>query len=194
MEFPKCVKSLLSHAAYDTIASLANLDEAKIQKLEVFLNENKGYINELKCCQSDYYKQLKVFEFLPGHKSLLLELPKQIKELQNDEIKRKNTKLLEVVASDDETCDEMKKKVIKKMMKYLRKENTKEKQDFEFEEDIISEANIQDFRRIETENDVKWKCIFTCPFCPKTYSLLYKNYWMCSNATKHLKKHIQNNS
>lgn len=174
--FPNCIKSLLTHAGYSSMMSLETFDEMKIKRAEDFLNKNKQFMGELDCCHSQYYKELEVFEFIPGHKSIILELPKQIKELR----KFKQTKTTAL-------GEQLKKNLIEKMMEYLQENSPKGN---EYVEGTISEANIQDFHP-HTKGNAKWKCFFSCPFCPKKYSVLYTKTWEASNATRHLNKHIQ---
>lgn len=185
-EFPACVKSLLTNAGYDTIMSLTSLDEAKIQQIEVFFNANKYYINKLQCCYSDHYKQLEVFEFLPGHKTLILELSNLIREFQshNAEKSAENQKKKILSISDYQ----LKEKLIQKLARFLRKDHGNDK--IEFPSDTISDANIHDFTCI-SQDDFKWKCRFSCPFCSKSYSIIYKKQWMASIVTKHLGNHLE---
>lgn len=182
-KLPKCVKSLLIDAGYDTILSLNEMDDAKIKKVEDFLNANKQFVNKLKCCYSEHYKQLEKFEFLPGHKSIILALPNQIKENQDKQIKKSRKQRHDLLSNE-----ELQQQLIKSLTNFLKIQA--EKANLEIPEDVISEANIHNFETETNGNDFLCTCRFSCPFCSKTYSVNYKTFWMSSNVTKHLKTHV----
>ncbi|XP_055307971.1 nucleolar protein dao-5-like, partial [Sitodiplosis mosellana] len=110
------VKKLL-----DMLNLTSSGEDAAIQAVKAEMNED------------DYYKQLEVFEFLPGHKEIILDISKQMEELQ----KSKQTK---VAASGEQ----LKKELITKMTNYLRKNSPNEN---DYPDDTISESNIQDFHQ-----------------------------------------------
>lgn len=163
-EFPNCIKTLLLSAGYDINSSLANLNAEKIAEIEQYLNLNKGIIENLDCCYSEEYKSLDIFQFLPGHKAILLMIPDMIGVAKN-------------VVSDQE----LKSSLIKKLMTACAKAGT------QLPAGTISEANLLQFHRPTNEIDTVCKCTFSCPFCSKTYTIKYKSYWMTQNAWKHLK-------
>lgn len=45
------------------------------------MNEDKKTIQELTCCHSDHYKAQDQFQFLPGHRAVILKIPDLIKQL-----------------------------------------------------------------------------------------------------------------
>lgn len=171
-KFPPCIKTILANAGYNTFISSSAIDEAKIKEIERHIQLNKHHLNELNCCYSEEYKGFEVFQFLPGHKTILMDLPKRIKTL-----KGKKT------FSDNEIQD----KLIASLMLAARKV------DSSFQEGIITKKNILNFERIPKDDDFIFKCRFSCPFCEKMYSAKYGNSWMNSNITKHVKGHIQQN-
>lgn len=80
-EYPSCVKGLLFRCGYNNFISLKEINESIIPKIEYFINENlKDYINELSCCYSLHYQTQSTFQFLPGHETILLALPKYIEK------------------------------------------------------------------------------------------------------------------
>lgn len=182
-KFPPCVKTLLIDAGYNTMASLTSFSEDSLKRTEEFLNSKKEYINKLHCCYSDYYKKLNVFEFLPGHKSILLSLPNIVKAYQSKSIEKKKTRPNNVPPLL--SSEELRGKLIKLSIAYSRKAGQELA-------DVITERNILDFQREGNQANVLCRCRFSCPFCPKIFSVIYKTFWMSSNVTKHLKKHIDN--
>lgn len=176
--FPKCLKSILNDAAYDSFSSLAGLDANKMKELEEFVTANKELVNKLKCCNSTYYKGLNDFKFLPGHKTVILSLPGDIKEL---EAKKSNSKKTKKKFSSDEDAKMM-------LIKNLRAVSAKS--GITLPQNVLTEVNLIDFERGSEESNFIYKCRFSCPFCNKTFGVIYKKFWMSSNATKHLKTHL----
>lgn len=110
-----------------------------------------------------------------------------VKGLGSKQKAKKNARPDKHVQVDMVPNDYLKGKLINSLTVYLKKSGLKGN------EDIISEANIMDFEREQNPSKVVCKCRFSCPFCPKTVSVKYKDFWMSSNATNHLKMHIKNN-
>lgn len=179
-KYPGCVVKLLTAAGFDTILSLSGIDEEKIKEIEVFLTSNKQFVNELKCCQSEWYKELEHFQFLPGHKAIILALPEKIKEMTTEKSKSK----LCLNQNNSAQDEELKQHLIKNLIAFSGKAG------FQLPQQAISEANIHEFERGSDDNVFVAKCRFSCPFCSKNYSVIYKKNWQSSNVTAHLRKHI----
>lgn len=179
-KYPGCVVKLLTAAGFDTILSLSGIDEEKIKEIEVFLTSNKQFVNELKCCQSEWYKELEHFQFLPGHKAIILALPEKIKEMTTEKSKSK----LCLNQNNSAQDEELKTHLIKNLIAFSGKAG------FQLPQQAISEANIHEFERGSDDNVFVAKCRFSCPFCSKNYSVIYKKNWQSSNVTAHLRKHI----
>lgn len=79
-EFPECVEKILFVCGYDTIASLRNVNINSILEIERQTRLYfRGTIHRLTCCHSEFYKEQNKFEFLPGHRELILEMPEYVK-------------------------------------------------------------------------------------------------------------------
>lgn len=83
------MKILINAAGYDTLYALSEINEEKIKEIEFFLTSNIHLVKKLTCCRSDHYKQLETFEFLPGHRAIIMALPDQIKKMKNEKTKKK---------------------------------------------------------------------------------------------------------
>lgn len=71
---------MVSHAGFDTLLGIANMNEESIAQVEDHIN-SKGneIIDRLDCCHSIEYKNSiteKLFKFLPGHRKLIIEVGK----------------------------------------------------------------------------------------------------------------------
>lgn len=180
-KYPDCVKSLLQQAAYNTLGSLKRIDEAKIGEIEAYLSENQSsWISDLSCCHSEDYKKQTTFHFLPGHKSILRGIADQIKQM--NELKKTAT---EAKGKKKElTDDELKEKLISNLVKNAAKK------DCILPPGIITTKNIRNFDR-DTGGEFVCKCKFACPFCSRVIPVQFKEFWMSSNITSHMKKHIE---
>lgn len=157
---------------YNINSNLANLNKEKIDEIEQYLNSNKNVIDNLDCCYSEVYKRMDIFRFLLGHKALILAIPDMVG------VSKKEHSL-----SDQELKDDLIKKLIA----------ATGKSGFCLPAGIISESNLLQFHRTMNERDTVCKCIFSCPFCSKKYTIKYKTFWITVNAWKHLRTaHIQN--
>lgn len=79
---PKCIKEILRKSGFDNALVIALIDEEAIKDIESYIQENgKDIINGLDCCNSDKYKQLDVFLFMPGHRLTVLAIAQKVREL-----------------------------------------------------------------------------------------------------------------
>lgn len=77
--FPPCLKIILTNCGYDTQISLQNITLADVLEIEKYTNQHlKPDVMKLNCCYSEQYKAQQDFQFLPGHRKLILYLPKII--------------------------------------------------------------------------------------------------------------------
>lgn len=176
-KFPKCVKELLINCAYDTLSSLSQITPDKLQKIESFLNNNKRFIILLKCCYEDHYKSLDVFEFLPGHKEIILAIPNQIQQMK---IKPKMQRQMKSALSDDE----LKTKLVTKLILHA------EKIGIELPDGSITDLNVIEFERGSDADKWLCKCRFVCPVCAAVMAVKYETHWKSGNLTSHFNAHI----
>lgn len=188
-KYPACLKILLKRAGYDRLNSLCKIDASRIAEIEAHLSKHREWVNELKCCNSEYYKNLSTFQFLPGHKTSLLDLPEKIQRMdgvkradmvQEVQASRYGTGFSKKLRSDNEVIELL----VNNMLNYTKKVN------FPLSSEIISSNNVQDFQKGKDTDNFEYKCRFACPFCTRVFPITFKNFWMTSNLTKHLKEHI----
>lgn len=191
---------MLNGAGYDTLHALSEINGEKIKELENFLTSNFRLVQNLTCCRSDYYKQLQTFQFLPGHKTIIMALPDQIKNMESKKIKRKHEMNGEngpthgpknaKKAGNNQSDDELKANLINKVTVYLQQAG------FQCAENmpgsVVDETSINDFQRGAEGDGYICKCRFSCPFCFTNIKVKHETYWILSNITRHLKKHLQN--
>lgn len=177
-----CVKKLLVASGYNKFIALSEIGEEELVKIETHINTERQLVNSLKCCYSDIYKAQDVFHFLPGHKATILGIKNQINQLkeyrmQNPKMDKSKRRL-----KRNRSAEEVKNVLLKSLQDYLDKNK--------IPKDILTARNIINFEE-SVENDHKtYRCDFTCMFCSKVIPVLFNTFWMHSNATKHIKGHI----
>lgn len=153
------------------------LDEKTIAEVENYIAEaGAELIAGLKCCNATTYQNQQVFRFLPGHKSAILSIPSQIRDM--DAIKTKKSKpMLEFKKLL--TSADLKMLLLIKLNKSALK--------LGFKEDSFDEVHLSDIQTIITNNDFTAKCTVQCFGCNVTINALYKGSWSTSNVIRHLK-------
>lgn len=70
----------MTFCGYDNQISIANLKEADLDLIDNYLNrsEMRAVIDSLSCCKSEIYKAQEKFELLPGHRTYILNLARQM--------------------------------------------------------------------------------------------------------------------
>lgn len=85
IEVPMCLKFILSKCGYDTMLSLKYISETAITEIECHVRKYKNKIfsdgNDMDQCLHEYKNQ-DLFTILPGHRSILLDLPQCIRKMQ----------------------------------------------------------------------------------------------------------------
>lgn len=81
-DIPDCIKIILFQTGYDCEIALECLNEENLLQIEEYANDKlHDVINNLKCAHAETHLadiMKKQFKFLPGHRSLILSLPKHI--------------------------------------------------------------------------------------------------------------------
>lgn len=85
-ELPKCIKVFLSTCGYDSMLSLKHLTNERIDEMEQFIERKRPEIMAKLPDDDDaviVYKKQNLFEFLPGHRSIISNIPNIIKDMQS---------------------------------------------------------------------------------------------------------------
>lgn len=164
-KYPECVKRFLCHAAYDTKNSCLLLDEKSIVELEQYIMETgKEIIEQLSCCNSQSYQNQQQFRFLPGHRSCILAIPNQIRDMEAMNFKKRKPvaefkKLL--------TAAELKNLLIKSLNRTI--------QNLGFETKLLSQQYLGEIKTMISNNQMTAKCDVQCFHCPASQSAVFNN-------------------
>lgn len=157
-EIPLCVKVILEHAAYNNCGALLELNEEKVLEIENYINEtDRSVIESLSCCHSDTYKRQNRFTFLPGHKCLILTIPKDINSM-NESKKKNSSRLMDFkkLLTPAELKDLLLARLNQNLSKYI--DGVSGCKSF-------SAANLGEVQTIITNNMLTAKCKVSCVEC-----------------------------
>lgn len=159
--------------------ALSELDHGKLLAIEEHINKHHELVTSTKCCYSEMYKEQEKFSFLPGHKATVLGIAEQVKRMKNEEFmaQKRAPKPKKFQSENALKCS-----LVCRLAKYSTKLG------FPMPDGVISERNIRDFKHNNVNKT--YRCVFSCPFCDKTIPIIYKTFWMTSNATTHVKFHV----
>lgn len=134
-EVPISLKYILLKCGYDSIISIRQICEERIEELQNFIEKNKNEIlfNEKYNMLDDIntYQTQRKFEFLPGHKNILLDLPKHIQMMQSKNALE--SALFQNVACDNEDEYSL---ILRELIKSAKRNQNKSKHAFNYNDTI----------------------------------------------------------
>lgn len=168
----------MTETGFDTEIALLELNEANVRSIiEEYTQQNLDILHET------IYENCEPFKFLPGHRALLLAIPKRISSFkESKKQKRKNTtnhlqQPVDETATDAPDDLELEKKqLIEKLHKFCKNIN------------LFLDLSLGDISDFIVLND-RIRCRVSCPYCQNKYWCLKKKHWAVSNIESHLKKH-----
>lgn len=170
-QFPRGLDNIIFESGYDSESAIASINSSSIKSIEDYINENKEIL------KNSVYEHLVEndlpFKLKPGHKSIILTLPKSLQEYK---VKQKSK--IEAALPIPPKEDELKKSLVAKLIKFAKK--------FSYEIEF-SESSIHDF----CDANTNLTCVVACPFCETRIKCTHKSYWLVSNFEKHLKRHFE---
>lgn len=166
---PRGLDKIIVESGFDSELALTTIDHSSIKSIEDYVNDNRVILVDT-VYEHSIENNLD-FKLKPGHKAIILGLPKA---LQNYELKNKKKRATKNV--DEEN---LKQFLLKKITNFA----TKCSFDLQFDLNLISE-----FCQVNEAH----KCRFKCPVCPTKIRCEYKKYWLISNLEKHIKNHYRN--
>lgn len=175
--------------------SVEQLNVENVMEIEKYVNDHLRHIfYNMDCCNSSNYKNQKQFRFLPGHKTLILNLPSQLIKLKaakvKTSLKNQRQQIEENLNLENDAIvdvDNLKDQLISKLVKYVKNIQ------LDSCADKLTVAQICEcITIINDEGQLTYKCKVQCPLCNKKIGSIYKKYWYVSNVEKHFKGHSEN--
>lgn len=151
--------------------SLESIDEKAIAEIEKFVNEDKDFLKN-----TVYHKNTE-FKLLPGHRSIILDIPKKIAKYRSEKENQSIGQCLTQNISPEREI-ELKDKLLKKLINYAKT--------FKYSIEI-KQSDIFDFN----SDSVACRCRVKCPFCEKKILCVYRTFWAVSNIEQHIKADIK---
>lgn len=155
--------------------SLTSITEDDINEIESFVNTNRESLRTTLDVLSEYkLNSDEKFKFKPGHRSLILNLPKRMDTFLSQSTEKKGTKKLV-----KRTDIDLKTELINKTILYLKNAG--------FTVKLDANADVSDFKRVENS----FSCRLKCPYCNKKILCTYMSYWRISNLETHFRVHTK---
>lgn len=162
---PRGLDKIIIESGFDCESTLAAIDQNSIKSIEDYVNENKHLL------EGTVYQNQLNFRFKPGHKSIILGLPKALLGYKKKSQKNR-------VCNSGYTEEQLKGSLLEKITNFAGK--------FSFDLDF-NEQLIINFKR----TDESVNCEFECPICSIPIKCEKKSYWFISNLERHIKKHFR---
>lgn len=185
-KYPEEIKIILNICGFDSELSLKEINEATIKSIEEQVNQSFAQNNAdiVSALSNSSYKDKPLpFEFLLGHRLLILSIAKTIDSIKEDKTRKSLGKSLDNLQNEPEeseadhspiVIDELKQSLARKFQAYAKKH----KLNFE-----INENHINKFSR---KKGVTF-CVVKCCFCETKRSCKFTTNWEISNITSHIR-------
>lgn len=168
-KLPETLKYILENSGFDSESAVLALNSGSITEIEKYINENKSLLKKTSYehCLTDNSD----FKLKPGHRALLLNIPKALNNKNNCETEKKNNRRIN---SEQLTEEYLTNAIITKIVKYATDRN------FEVDSDLLVVSDIH-----QENNTIK--CQLQCPVCGKKIRCTYYTYWNVSNFQSHFR-------
>lgn len=173
---PSAVKEILTSTGYNSALSILQIDEHKMNEIELFAEENSRHIID----SFKEYSNKKPFAFLPGHRECIFGIKSEILNQQNK--KKPKTSDNRNTLIDDDNLQASLESQISNFAKKIGLSN------------VDWADSITNFKSTNLEFVVSANCSVACPKCDSIIGVSYDRHWKVSNLFKHLRKHINKNA
>lgn len=201
---PEFIVNILISAGYDSALSIADLNDNDIAVIENHVSQKLAQKSADLLQNSDLYSETNPFQFLPGHRKLLLTLKSRAISFIEDNRKpnKKHTKvpLIEAERSNieelelltDEELNVMKNELLQKLSALSHTISL----GLKFEDknivtsiDAYISNNSKKLNNYKKSNTPSYKCSVKCVKCERVIPCTHNIRWETGNIEKHLKTH-----
>lgn len=189
--FPEYIIKILYATGYDNEIAISALCNEDIKIIEEFVDSNLKHLIE----NLDIYNSSEKFIFLPGHKKLVLSLPKQLKEFENNKKEKVEKSETEQLAVTDEEIELLSETEIVDLKKKLLSKLTTSAENIGLqkftENEFLSSVDAYVSHSLVKNKKPTYKCLIKCIKCEKRIPCTWNGYWQIGNFEKHLKIHMK---
>lgn len=126
-KYPKFLKNILIHTGFNSAAALRIIDKNSIESIETYINDNfdesKILLEDTLYLDSNGNLNKTPFKFLLGHRSLILNLPKDLNEHFSKKLEKASKK--KTKKSVIPSAEELKKSFNSRVKSYTDKKKLK---------------------------------------------------------------------
>lgn len=182
------VKTLIC-AGFDNGIALSELDEDDIFLIEKYAAEKCTHLIELD-------KENGTFKFKPGHRKLLLGLPKKVNKFLEEKQSKKlltqqkpihNLNLEEIELLSEQELNELKSSLIVKLNKTLKSLGSSKL----FTQTEIGQIDTYISYSNSATRKPSYKCLVKCVYCEKLVPCTHISHWQTSNLDGHIRKEVK---
>lgn len=168
---PSCMKKILTAAGYNSSWSFKALTEDGLSQIEQHIEQHHRTLVQ----SFEEYASIQPFQFLPGHRSLILGIKSEILELQ-EKRSNKRSKTSKLASKILEEGD-LKTALLNQISAFT--DTLKIKADWT--------NSIKDFSLETTKNASLAHCLLSCPICDSDINVKFEGSWKISNMCRHLR-------
>lgn len=168
-KYPTFIKDILLNTGFDCEHALKTIDEKTIPTIEKKIELNHPHLLNGTIYESKLDSHLP-FEFLIGHRALILEIPSTLEKYLTRKIEKK------VKNSKEIEPQNLRVLLTNKIINNLKKKNIN--CEFEIE-------NIGEF----TQKENRFTCLVKCVFCSINTPCSFDKYWRIGNYSNHVCGH-----
>lgn len=166
---PACMKTILDACGYNSAWSFKSISEEKLTSIEEFIEKKHRKLVD----QFQEYEDITPFEFLPGHRDLILGIKDEVEKVQQTKKPKK------VVNAQSTSEKDICRSLLKQMSTFSKG----------LKLNIDWTNAINDFSLDDSGNTMLAQCLLVCPICNSPISVRYDKHWRTSNIYKHIRKH-----
>lgn len=166
------MKRILNVCGYNSALSFKLVEEDKLSNLENYIETHHRKVVD----EFQEYEDIKPFQFLPGHRSLILGIKAEISDIQSKK-KQKVPKSNKMPRDEDEKTLQI--SLINQLSAYANGISLK----------LDWSHSIQETEFTQVENSTLVRCKISCPQCGMTSTMRYERSWKVANMYRHLRTH-----
>lgn len=171
------MKNFLTVCGYNSALAFKSVDENSLSNLENYIEvHHRKTVDDF-----PEYVDIKPFEFLPGHRSLIVGIKTELSDIQS---KKKQKVMKSTKPSRNEDENELRSSLVNQMTTYASGIGL----------GLDFSVSVQDMNLEKVEELTLAVCKVVCPACNRIFTIRYNKNWKICNIYRHLRTHVENSS